>query len=87
MPAAAAVDNRGVEGFVQACQCAGLKTMLVSGGLSFFSERARRRLTLDFARANTPGTSQGRLTGTLFDHPWGDICDGAEKRALEVLRA
>jgi len=74
--------NPGVEAFVQACRRAGLKTLLVSGGFDFFSERVRWRLQLDFARANTLGTSQGRLTGTLFDHPWGDICDGAEKRRV-----
>ena len=78
--------NPGVETFVAACQRAGLKTLLVSGGFTFFSERIRRRLGLDFARANTLGTFNGRLTGTLFDRPWGDICDGAEKRrvVLEV---
>ena len=78
--------NPGVETFVQACQRAGLKTLLVSGGFTFFSERIRHRLGLDFARANSLGTFNGRLTGTLFDRPWGDICDGAEKRrvVLEV---
>ena len=78
--------NPGVETFVAACQRAGLKTLLVSGGFTFFSERIRRRLGLDFARANTLGSFNGRLTGTLFDRPWGDICDGAEKRrvVLEV---
>ena len=81
--------NPGVETFVQACRHAGLKTLLVSGGFTFFSDRVRERLQLDFARANMLGTSQGRLTGTLFDQPWGDICDGAEKRRvlLEVVRA
>ena len=44
--------NPGVETFVQACQAAGLKTLLVSGGFTFFSERIRARLKLDFARAN-----------------------------------
>ncbi len=78
--------NPGVETFVQACQTAGLKTLLVSGGFSFFSERIRRQLNLDFARANTLGVAQGRLTGTLLDRPWGDIVDGAEKKrvVLEV---
>jgi phosphoserine phosphatase len=78
--------NPGVETFVQACQTAGLKTLLVSGGFTFFSERIRHLLKLDFARANLLGISQGKLTGTLFDRPWGDICDGAEKRrvVLEV---
>ena len=78
--------NPGVETFVRACQDAGLKTLLVSGGFSFFSERIRHQLKLDFARANTLGVAQGRLTGTLFDRPWGDIVDGAEKKrvVLEV---
>ena len=74
--------NPGVEAFVAACQAAGLKTMLVSGGFTFFSDRVRQRLKLDFARANTLGVAQGRLTGTLFDRPWGDIVDGAEKRRV-----
>jgi phosphoserine phosphatase len=79
--------NPGVEVFVRACQAAGLKTLLISGGFTFFSERIRHRLKLDFARANTLGVANGRLTGTLFDRPWGDIVDGAEKRRvlLEVI--
>lgn len=78
--------NPGAEALVQACQAAGLKTLLVSGGFTYFSERVRHRLGLDFARANTLGIAHGRLTGTLLERPWGDICDGAEKRrvVLEV---
>ena len=74
--------NPGVETFVAACQAAGLKTLLISGGFTFFSERIRQRLKLDFARANTLGVANGRLTGTLFDRPWGDIVDGTEKRRV-----
>jgi phosphoserine phosphatase len=74
--------NPGVREFVQACQRAGLKTLLISGGFTFFSERIRQHLKLDFARANTLGTFNGRLTGTLFDRPWGDIVDGAEKKRV-----
>jgi phosphoserine phosphatase len=74
--------NPGVESFVKACQAAGLKTLLVSGGFTFFSDRVRQRLGLDFARANVLGEAGGRLTGTLFDRPWGDIVDGAEKRRV-----
>ena len=79
--------NPGVETFVKACQAAGLKTLLISGGFTFFSERIRHRLKLDFARANTLGVAHGKLTGTLFDRPWGDIVDGAEKQRvlLEVI--
>ena len=78
--------NPGVERFVQACQAAGLRTLLVSGGFTYFSERIRLRLGLDFARANTLGIAHGRLTGTLLQRPWGDIVDGAEKKrvVLEV---
>jgi phosphoserine phosphatase len=74
--------NPGVEAFVQTCQAAGLKTLLISGGFTFFSDRVRQRLGLDFARANSLGVANGRLTGTLFDRPWGDIVDGAEKRRV-----
>ncbi len=74
--------NPGVPAFVAACQAAGLKTLLVSGGFTFFSERVRQRLKLDFARANTLAVADGRLTGTLENRPWGDIVDGAEKRRV-----
>jgi phosphoserine phosphatase len=74
--------NPGVQNFVSACQAAGLKTLLVSGGFTFFSERIRHQLGLDFARANSLGIANGRLTGTLFDRPWGDIVDGAEKKRV-----
>ena len=74
--------NPGVQAFVSACQAAGLKTLLVSGGFTFFSERIRHQLGLDFARANSLGIANGRLTGTLFDRPWGDIVDGAEKKRV-----
>jgi phosphoserine phosphatase len=78
--------NPGVQTFVQACQTAGLKTLVVSGGFTFFSERVRQRLKLDFARANMLEIHQGELTGLLLERPWGEIVDGAEKRrvVLEV---
>ena len=74
--------NPGVETFVRACQAAGLKTLLISGGFTFFSERVRQRLGLDFARANQLGIAGGRLTGTVMQRPWGDIVDGAEKKRV-----
>lgn len=79
--------NPGVETFVQACQAAGLKTLLISGGFSFFSERVRQRLRLDFARANVLQVVDGRLTGDLVPRPWGEVVDGAEKKRvlLEVV--
>ena len=73
--------NPGVETFVQACQAAGLKTLLVSGGFTFFADRIRECLRLDFARANVLGIESGLLTGRMVDQDWGDICDGECKRA------
>jgi phosphoserine phosphatase len=74
--------NSGAEALVQACQRAGLKTLLVSGGFTFFTDRIRDRLRLDYTRSNVLGVADGRLTGHLVDQPWGDICDGAEKRRM-----
>ncbi len=76
--------NPGVERFVRVLQSAGLKTLLVSGGFTYFSERIRHRLGLDFARANMLELADGVLTGALVDRPWGDICDGEEKRRVVV---
>ena len=74
--------NPGAQTLVQACQRAGLKTLLVSGGFTFFSERIRTRLKLDFARANMLDVVDGRLTGALVPRPWGEIVDGLEKRRV-----
>jgi phosphoserine phosphatase len=74
--------NPGVETFVQACRASGLKTLLVSGGFTFFGTRVQRRLGLDFARANVLDIEDGRLTGRLVPQAWGEIVDGAEKRRV-----
>jgi phosphoserine phosphatase len=78
--------NPGVEAFVAACRAAGLKTLLVSGGFTFFSSRVQQRLGLDFGRANVLDIADGQLTGSLLPQAWGEIVDGAEKRRtlLEV---
>jgi len=82
--------NPGAAELVRACKAAGLKVLLVSGGFTFFSERVRQTLGIDFTRANVleveSGPNCGQLTGYMVDQPWGDICDGAEKRRtlLEV---
>jgi phosphoserine phosphatase len=74
--------NPGAEALVQACQRAGLKTLLVSGGFTFFTDRIRDRLQIDFTRSNELGVADGKLTGRMVDQLWGDICDGAEKRRM-----
>jgi phosphoserine phosphatase len=78
--------NPGAAELVVACKAAGLKVLLVSGGFTFFTDRIRARLGIDFARSNVLEVQDGALTGRMVDQPWGDICDGAEKRRtlLEV---
>ena len=74
--------NAGAERLVAACKAAGLKTLLVSGGFTFFTDRVRDRLGFDFTRSNVLEIAGGALTGRMVDQPWGDICDGAEKRKM-----
>jgi len=78
--------NPGAQDLVDACKSAGLKTLLVSGGFTFFANRVRERLGMDFARSNLLDEADGQLTGQVAQQHWGDICDGAEKRRtlLEV---
>ncbi len=82
--------NPGAAELVAACKAAGLKVLLVSGGFTFFADRVKERLDIDFARSNrleiASGPNCGTLTGRVVDQAWGDICDGAEKRRtlLEV---
>ena len=74
--------NPGAETLVRACQATGLKTLLVSGGFTFFTDRVRDQLRLDFARSNVLAIANDQLTGRMVDQPWGDICDGEEKRRM-----
>jgi phosphoserine phosphatase len=74
--------NPGAAELVQACQAAGLKTLLVSGGFTFFTNAVRDRLRIDWTRSNVLEVTDGALTGRMVDQPWGDICDGEEKRRM-----
>lgn len=74
--------NPGAQALVQACQAAGLKTLLVSGGFTYFTDHVRDLLKIDWTRSNVLETSNGHLTGKMVDQDWGDICDGEEKRRM-----
>ena len=74
--------NPGAAELVHACKAAGLKTLLVSGGFTFFTDRIRDELGIDYTRSNVLETRGGKLTGKMIDQPWGDICDGDEKRKM-----
>jgi len=74
--------NPGAETLVRTVQAAGLATLLVSGGFTFFTDRVRDRLGIDHTRSNALGIKDGVLTGTMVDQPWGDIVDGDEKKRM-----
>ena len=78
--------NPGAAELIAACQKVGMKVLLVSGGFTFFANRVKERLNIDFARSNQLEVVGSELTGGLVMQSWGDICDGAEKRRtlLEV---
>jgi phosphoserine phosphatase len=66
----------GGEAMLKAVQAAGLKTLLVSGGFTFFTERLKDRLGLDYTHANVLEAQDGKLTGRVV----GGIVDAEEKQ-------
>lgn len=68
--------SMGGEAMLRAVQAAGLKTLLVSGGFTFFTERLKARLGLDYAHANVLEVADGKLTGRVS----GGIVDAEEKQ-------
>ena len=74
--------NPGAKTLVDTCKAHGMKILLVSGGFTFFAERVCNLLNIDFARSNVLDIIDGHLTGRMIDQPWGDICDGTEKRKM-----
>lgn len=67
--------NPGAETMLNKIKELGIKTLLVSGGFTFFTERLKTRLSLDYAQANTLEIIDGHLTGKLI----GDIVDAQAK--------
>ncbi len=74
--------NPGAENLVKACQAAGMKVLLVSGGFTFFTDHVKNRLSINWTRSNVLEVVNGELTGRMVDQDWGDICDGEEKRKM-----
>jgi phosphoserine phosphatase len=71
----------GAEKMLAGFKAAGARTALVSGGFTFFTERLRNRLGLDYTLANTLGVADGKLTGEVE----GAIVD-AQAKAAAVRR-
>ena len=63
--------NPGADKLIAAARRAGVKTLLVSGGFTYFTDRVRDELKLDYAYSNVlvveGGKLAGRTTGPLVD--------------------
>jgi len=57
--------NPGAEDLLAGLKAQGVKLALVSGGFTFFTERLKARLGLDFTLANVLGMKDGRLLGAV----------------------
>jgi phosphoserine phosphatase len=71
----------GAETMLSGMRAAGIKSLLVSGGFRFFTERLKQRTGLDFTLSNELEIADGRLTGRVM----GNIVDGQAK-AAELVR-
>ncbi len=68
--------SMGGEAMLAGVKAAGMKTLLVSGGFTFFTERLQERLGLDTTHANVLEIVDGKLTGRVI----GGIVDAEEKK-------
>ncbi len=72
--------NPGAEKMLRQAKLSGLKTMVISGGFTFFTERIKTRLDFDYAAANVLEIVDDKLTGNIV----GNII-GREGKA-DILR-
>lgn len=73
----------GAESMLAAMHDRGIRTLLVSGGFTYFTDRLRERLGLDYARGTALEIEDGKITGRLV----GEIVDAARKaRAMREVR-
>ena len=73
--------NPGAKTMLEGLQHKGIKTALVSGVFTFFTERLQQQLGLDYTFANVLAEQNGKLTGEVE----GDIC-GAQAKADFLLQ-
>ncbi|WP_025040351.1 phosphoserine phosphatase SerB [Nitrosospira briensis] len=71
----------GAEKMLERMKSAGLRSMVISGGFTFFTDRIKTKLNLDYAAANKLEITDGKLTGKVL----GEII-GASGKA-EVLKS
>jgi phosphoserine phosphatase len=73
--------NPGAKEWIESCKQNKITTLLVSGGFTFFAERVKSMLGLDYAVSNTLEIIDGKLTGRVL----GDIVD-AQVKANELIK-
>jgi len=73
--------NPGAQDWINTCKKHGIKTMVVSGGFTFFADHVKETLGLDYAVSNTLEIMDGKLTGQIV----GDIVD-AQRKADELIK-
>lgn len=71
----------GARELLDAARNAGLRTAILSGGFTYFTERLRIELGLDFATSNELEIAGGKLTGRVL----GEIVD-AQAKARHLVR-
>lgn len=71
----------GAKELLEAVQKAGLRTAILSGGFTYFTERLRIELGFDFATSNELEIAGGKLTGKVLGH----IVD-ADAKAHHLVR-
>jgi phosphoserine phosphatase len=69
--------NRGAERLLAAAKRNGVKTLLVSGGFTYFTDRVRDQLGFDYAYSNQLDVQGSKLAGTVS----GPLVDAAGKAA------
>jgi len=67
----------GAERLFETLHATGAKTLLVSGGFTFFTERLKTRLGIDFTLSNVLDVENGCLTGRIQ----GDVVDAHAKES------
>lgn len=70
--------TEGAERLISVLKSLGYKIAILSGGFTFFGERLRCRLGIDYMHANELEIRGGRLTGRIV----GKIVDGRRKASL-----
>lgn len=73
--------NPGAEQMLAGLKARDIKTTLVSGGFTYFTDRLKERLGLDYTLANVLEFENGKLTGEIHGH-----IVGAEAKADFLLQ-